>query len=186
MRRDELEHVIRAAAAISGDSEIVVIGAAALLGTVPAPPPDLAQTLEADIYPLRHPELADVIDGAIGELSPFHEAFRYYAHGVGPDTAILPAGWEARLVRIQGEGTRGYVGYCLDPGDLAASKLAAGREKDRAFVRGLLAHRIVAAEQLQERIASLPVDAGLRGRLAEQVLAMARSQRSPGLPGVQD
>jgi hypothetical protein len=50
MRRDELEHVIRAAAAISGDSEIVIIGAAALLGTVPNPPPDLAQTLEADIW----------------------------------------------------------------------------------------------------------------------------------------
>ena len=69
MRRDELEHVIRAAAAITGDSGIVVIGAAALLGSVPSPPPDLMQTMEARIYPLRHPGLADVIDGAIGELS---------------------------------------------------------------------------------------------------------------------
>jgi hypothetical protein len=32
------------AAAISGDSEIVIIGAAALLGSVPSPPADLAQT----------------------------------------------------------------------------------------------------------------------------------------------
>jgi hypothetical protein len=65
MRREELEHVIRAAAAISGDSEIVIIGAAALLGSVPSPPADLAQTMEADLYPLRHPHLADVVDGAI-------------------------------------------------------------------------------------------------------------------------
>jgi hypothetical protein len=68
MRRDELEHVIRAAAAIVGESEIVVVGAAALLGAVPSPPPELTQTLEADVYPLRRPELASLIDGAIGEL----------------------------------------------------------------------------------------------------------------------
>jgi hypothetical protein len=37
-----LEQVL--AAAISGDSEIVIIGAAALLGSVPIPPDDLAQT----------------------------------------------------------------------------------------------------------------------------------------------
>jgi hypothetical protein len=172
MRREELEHVIRAAAAITGDSEIVVIGAAALLGAVPEPPADLAQTLEADVYPLRHPELVDVIDGAIGELSPFHETFRYYAHGVGPGTAILPAGWEGRLVRIQGAGTRGYVGHCLHPVDLAASKLAAGREKDTDFVRGLLRHGLVRAGPLLERIEGLPLDPERRRHLAEQVAAL--------------
>ncbi len=35
---------------------------------------------------------ADLIDGSIGELSPFHETFGYYAHGLGPETAALPAG----------------------------------------------------------------------------------------------
>lgn len=172
MRRSELEHVIRAAAAVSGESEIVVIGAAALLGSVPDPPDDLAQTMEADLYPLRRPHLADVVDGAIGELSPFHETFRYYAHGVGPSTAILPAGWEDRLVKIQNEGTRQYVGYCLDPGDLAASKLAAGREKDLAFVAGLLRHRIVTAEGLLGRVGLLPLDAERRRRIEQQVVAL--------------
>ena len=180
MRREDLEHVIRAAAAISGDSEIVVIGAAALLGSVPTPPADLTQTMEADIYPLRHPHLADVIDGAIGELSPFHETFRYYAHGVGPATAILPAGWDDRLVKIQGEGTRQYIGYCLDPYNLAASKLAAGREKDLAFVGGMLRHRIVAAEKLLERIGLLPVDTDRRRRLEFQVVALGRASGHGG------
>ena len=175
MRRDELEHVIRAAAAISGDSEIVVIGAAALLGSVPSPPADLAQTMEADIYPLRHPHLADVVDGAIGELSPFHETFRYYAHGVGPSTAILPAGWEGRLVKIQNEGTRQYIGYCLDLYDLAASKLAAGREKDATFVEGLLRHRIVSAGQLIERTGLLPLDTERRRRIELQVMALGKA-----------
>ena len=180
MRRDELEHVIRAAAAISGDSEIVVIGAAAILGSVPSPPADLAQTMEADIYPLHHPELADVIDGAIGELSPFHETFRYYAHGVSPSTAILPSGWKDRLVKVQNEGTRQYIGYCLEPYDMAASKLAAGREKDAAFVEGLLRHRVVTAERLLERIGLLPLDADRRRRLESQVVALGKATGRDG------
>ena len=180
MLREELEHVIRAAAAITGDSEIMVIGAAALLGSVPIPPPDLAQTMEADIYPLRHPHLADLIDGAICELSHFHETFRYYAHGVGPSTATLPTGWEDRLVKIQNERTRQYIGYCLDPYDLAASKLVAGREKDAAFVEGLLRHRIVTAEQLLQRIQLLPVDAERRGRLELQVASFGKSSERRG------
>jgi hypothetical protein len=180
MRRDELEHVIRAAAAISGDSEIVIIGAAALLGSVPSPPADLAQTMEADLYPLRHPHLADVVDGAIGELSPFHETFRYYAHGVGPTTAILPAGWADRLVKVQNEGTRQYIGYCLDPYDLAASKLAAGREKDITFVGGLLRHRIVTAEQLLGRVAVLPLDTERRRRIEMQVVALGKASGQVG------
>jgi hypothetical protein len=174
MRRDELEHVIRAAAAIAGESEIVVVGAAALLGSVPSPPAELAQTLEADLYPLRRPELADVIDGAIGELSTFHESFRYYAHGVGPATAILPAGWEARLVTIQNENTRHYVGYCLEPHDLAASKLAAGRAKDLDFVRALLRHRLVTLDVLRQRLAALPVAPDARQGLDARLEGLAR------------
>jgi len=42
---------------------------------------------EADIYPLQAPELAEKIEGAIGEGSQFHQTFSYYAQGVGPHTA---------------------------------------------------------------------------------------------------
>jgi hypothetical protein len=157
MRREELEHLIRAAAAVSGEREIVIVGAAALLGSVPDAPEELRQTAEADLYPLHRPELADVIDGAIGELSPFHEHFRVYAHGVGPDTAVLPAGWRDRLVRVQTAATDQNVGHCLEVHDLAASKLAAGREKDHAFVAALLRHAIIDRATLLERVAALPV-----------------------------
>jgi hypothetical protein len=47
----------------------------------------LLTSQEADIYPLGDPAKSDLIDGTIGELSPFHETFGYYAHGVGPETA---------------------------------------------------------------------------------------------------
>ena len=75
MRREELEHLIRAAAAITNQQEIVIIGSQSILGAFPNPPEILLQSMEADIYPLHRPDLADVIDGSIGELSPFQERF---------------------------------------------------------------------------------------------------------------
>src|SRR5512138_2062153 len=98
MKRAQLEHVIRAAAQIADDEEIVVIGSQAVLGQFPDAPPELLVSNEADVYPKNHPERWELIDGSIGELSPFHETFGYYAQGVQPGTAVLPPGWEERLV----------------------------------------------------------------------------------------
>jgi hypothetical protein len=68
---------------------------------------------------------------------------------VGPETATLPAGWEDRLIKIQNENTDLKIGYCLEPHDLAASKLVAGREKDGPFVETLLSHGLVNRATLQ-------------------------------------
>ena len=62
MRRHELEHLIRAAAAVTNEYEIVVIGSQSILGAVADPPAALLQSMEADCYPLKQPELADLID----------------------------------------------------------------------------------------------------------------------------
>jgi hypothetical protein len=101
-------------------------------------PPIAYQSEDADIYPRNHPERADDIDAAIGELSTFHETYGYYAHGVSPNTATLPAGWEQRLVRLSNPNTEGAVGLCLDIHDLVLAKYAAGREKDQEFNRALV------------------------------------------------
>lgn len=93
MKRSDLEHIIRAAGAVAGVMDIVVVGSQAILGAHPDAQPDLLRSMEADVFPLRDPGKADLIDGSIGELSPFHEQFGYYAHGVSPDTARLPQGW---------------------------------------------------------------------------------------------
>jgi len=97
MKRSELEHLIRAAGRIAGGREIVVIGSQAVLGQFPDAPVALLASMEADLYPRNDPGLADEVDGAIGEGSRFHEQYGYYAQGVGPDTATLPAagsgGW---------------------------------------------------------------------------------------------
>ena len=106
MTRQQLEHLIRAAAVIADDDELIVIGSQSILGQYPNAPSSLLVSVEADLYPKNHPERADLIDGTIGELSPFHDTYGYYARGVGPTTAVLPQGWEQRLVPVRNENTR--------------------------------------------------------------------------------
>jgi hypothetical protein len=141
--REQLEHLIRAAGAIVESDRIVVIGSQAILAAHPDAPAELRTSMEADLYPADNPAHSDIIDGAIGEGSPFHETFGYYAHGVGPETAVLPTGWERRAVVIRNDNTRQVSGICLHPVDLVISKLAAGRTKDTEFVRGMFRHRLV-------------------------------------------
>ena len=50
MKRRELEHLIRAAAAVTDQYEIVVIGSQSVLGAVPDAPEVLLQSREADCY----------------------------------------------------------------------------------------------------------------------------------------
>lgn len=155
MTRTELEHIIRAAAANADTDEIVIIGSQAILGSILNPPPETIISMEADVFPKNKPADSILIDGAIGENSIFHQTFGYYAHGVGPETAILPAGAFNRLVPVKNENTRGATGWCLDLHDLAASKLAAGREKDLSFVSVMLRHKLVDAARLRSRIDTL-------------------------------
>ena len=114
MQRPQLEHIIRAAAGITGAQEFVIIGSQAVLGQFPHAPPELLVSIEADLFSLRDPADSDLIDGSIGEGSPFHQTFGYYAHGVGADTAVLPNGWHERLVPVRNENTGGGTGLCLD------------------------------------------------------------------------
>jgi uncharacterized nucleotidyltransferase DUF6036 len=156
--RKQLEHLLRAAAEIADDDEIVVIGSQAILGQFPDAPASMRVSVEADLFPLNHPERADLIDGSIGELSPFHETFGYYAQGVAEETARLPKGWKDRLIIIQNENTRGVKGLCLEVHDLLVSKAIAGREKDVVFLGDAARHGLVRAEILLERLATVDAD----------------------------
>ena len=169
MKRSELEHIIRAASAITLYDEFVVIGSQALLARYPDAPQGLVASIEVDLYPLQRPEDSILIDGAIGEGSVFHQTFGYYAHGVGPDTATLPMDWERRLVAIRSENTRGATGWCLEAHDMAVSKLVAGREKDLEFVRGLLQHNMIDSESLVSRLSVTPLDEAARTLCAQRL-----------------
>ena len=157
MTRSNLEHIIRAAGTIADDTDIVVIGSQAVLGQHPDAPAELLISMEADVWPRNRPERTDMIDGSIGEGSPFQREFGYYAHGVDSTTAVLPRGWESRLVLVTGQNTRNIRGWCLEPHDLAVSKLVAGRPKDVDFLRAMLQHRFVDAATLRSRLAETEV-----------------------------
>ena len=171
MTRAQLEHLIRAAATIADDEELVVIGSQAVLGQFPDAPAELLASMEADLWPLHHPDRAELVDGSIGEGSPFHATFGYYAQGVGPETAVLPAGWRERLVPVRGPGTRGATGWTLEIHDLLVSKYVAGREKDRAFCRAALAHRLGDGAELRRRLAATALEPDVRAIVAARLEA---------------
>ena len=152
MHRQQLEHIIRAAAGITGAAEFVIVGSQAVLGQFPQAPGELLVSIEADVFSLRDPADNDLIDGSIGEGSPFHQTFGYYAHGVSAETAVLPEGWRERLIPVHNQNTGGGTGLCLEIHDLAVSKLVAGREKDIDFLNGLLRHRMVEVQVIHERL----------------------------------
>src|SRR5579884_3319156 len=70
MQRPQLEHIIRAAAGITGTNQFVIIGSQAVLGQIPNPPQELLASIEADLFSLRNTEDADLIDGTIGGRFP--------------------------------------------------------------------------------------------------------------------
>lgn len=134
MRLPELEHVIAAAAQIVGTDVFVVIGSQAILGTTSDPPAALLQSMEVDLYVPGDPEKSGRIDGALGDGSPFHQAFGFYAHGVGPETAKPPQGWQERLVPLdippRPGSSREVTAHCLEMHDLVLSKCYACRDRD--------------------------------------------------------
>lgn len=170
MTRQQLEHAIRAACDVADDTELIVFGSQAILGEHPDAPPELRASIEVDVQPVNRPERVDEIDVMLGELSQFHQTHGFYVHGVLLETAKLPAGWETRTVPVTDPyWTRGNVGRCLESHDLAASKLFAYREKDRDFVRVVLAERLVESEILIRRIQALPVEREQKARLTRWV-----------------
>ena len=175
MNREDLEHIIRASGDVTDEYEFIIVGSQAILGSIPYPEPIFKMSAEADIYPLNAPDLADRIDGAIGEGSRFHESNGYYAQGVGPDTAVLASGWKGRLHRIQNGNTNDRVGYCLDVVDLFLSKVQAGREKDRVFCMALMAHGHVQVDEALRLVSDMPLDDEAKRRLRARIQRWSRS-----------
>ena len=154
MKRAQFEHAIRAAGAILGVEEVLVIGSQAIHASIDFELAEAERSIEVDIAALDDDTgaQADLIDGSIGELSQFQETFGYYAQGVTPQTATLPRGWRRRLVRYASEGTGGVTALCLEIHDLWISKAIAGRPKDREFCEALIARSLVDASTLRKRL----------------------------------
>jgi hypothetical protein len=175
MQRSELEHIIRASGDVAEDDEIIVVGSQSILGQFPDAPTRLLVSMEADVYPNHHPDLAGKVDGAIGEGSAFHELHGYYAQGVGPETAVLPGGWKDRLIVVKNENTNGVAGLCLEVHDLTVSKFVAGRNKDLEFIQELIRHEMIQKIIMLTRLAETELQDAERKRISSKIEAMFSS-----------
>ncbi|WP_454854883.1 DUF6036 family nucleotidyltransferase [Promicromonospora soli] len=168
MRRDQLEHAIRAACQIIGHPEVIVVGSQSILGTYREDqlPPQATMSIEVDVLPIADgneetARLADIIEGVAGEFSPFEELHGFSIDGVDLETALLPDGWRDRLVKVQNHNTAAlsgepqFTGWCLDKEDLCVAKLCVLREKDRNFVGALLDAGLVDPVVIRHRLAEV-------------------------------
>ncbi len=117
-----------------------------------------------------------MIDGSLGELSPFHESYGYYAHGVGPETAVLPLRWRERAIRLETQNTAGAIAHCLHPLDLAYSKLAAARPKDTAFVGEMIRCNLVKAGAIEKIIEEETADTRVSPQFLLTTLDIAKGK----------
>ncbi|MFF1255026.1 hypothetical protein ACFVYC_21365 [Pseudarthrobacter sp. NPDC058329] len=97
MRRDELEHAIRAATQIIKDDRVIIIGSQAILGSYTEDQLPAAATMspEVDIAPMRDTDaeaLSDQLSFDAGEWSEFHAAYGFYIEGVGQADSHPAAG----------------------------------------------------------------------------------------------
>ncbi len=164
MNRSALEHLLRAAAAITGETTFYVVGTAAIVASLPTEaglPSVILRSREADLIPASSSARSiDLIDGALGQDSTFDGTFGYYADGVEFSTVTYaPAGWRNRAITFTSAATRGAEGLCMEPHDLAISKLCAGREKDLEFVRGLIEAKLISKEILRLRLSEVVASA---------------------------
>jgi len=179
MGPQEFEHVLAAAAEVTGQEELVVVGSQAILGSFEQPPESMLHSLEVDIYPLHDPDAADFIDGSLGDGSQFHLTYGYYAHGVGPETAKAPRGWQERLVmrkipqRVASKRTA--IAWCLEAHDLVLSKCAADRDRDWDYATNALETGIVQADVLLTRLPDMPVTDELRDHIEKMLRGIIAS-----------
>lgn len=93
MTREQLAHLLRLAASVADDEEVIVVDSQAILGSYednklrePAHPLDRSGRL---LHQRPGPHEENQTHGAPGEDSASHEMFGYYAQGVDVTTATL-------------------------------------------------------------------------------------------------
>ena len=108
MKRDELEHIIRASGEIAEVKKVIIFGSQSILAQFPdlsnlISEPDYSQrsiliqnceilqgSIEADVMIPDSREKTELVEAVLGELSIFHDTFGYYAQGVDLSTSKLP------------------------------------------------------------------------------------------------
>lgn len=170
MKKQQVDHVLRAAGSITGERQFIIIGSQSLHGKYPDLADQILTSFEVDLIASKHVERTEWLN-VIGVDSQFHETFGYYADAVDVGTATLPKGWKGRLVNLPAGDTDGVRGLCLDPHDLAIAKYAAFREKDLVFTRELARRGITSKKRLLELLEQTDVAGDLSEKIRARIAA---------------
>ena len=168
MKKQQVDHVLRAAGRITGEKQFIIIGTQSLHGKHPDMADDIVRSAEVDLIAKRDASRTEWLN-VIGQDSSFHEQFGYYADAVDETTATLPRGWKGRLVNLPSGDTGGVVGLCLDPHDLAIAKYVACHEKDVVFTRELARRGIVSNDRLLALLEQTAVSEEIRKRIIAHI-----------------
>jgi len=87
--------------------------------------------------------------------------------GVSETTAVLPDKWKERLITVENLNTNGIKGLCLEPHDMAISKLVACREKDFEVCKILYNHGLLKKEILLVRLEQTSLDENVYSKVLD-------------------
>ena len=169
MKKRHIDQVLRAAGALTGEKEFVIVGSQALHGRVPNVPETLVRSAEVDLLATKSADRLAWLN-ALGQGSPFHEQNGYYADPVDETTVKLPRGWRSRLIELPKGEASDIRGACLDPHDLAISKYVARREKDLQFTKALARRGYTSKRRLLDLLKATPVAEETRERIRADIV----------------
>ena len=146
MKKQQVDHVLRAAGRITGQKQFVIVGSQALHGKHPDLPDEICRS--AEVVPDRkgHSQQDGMAQRRRGlALPPVLRVLRRSRQRID---GHAPARMAWALVNLPEGDTEGVRGLCLDPHDLAISKYYARREKDLTFTRELARRRFTTKARL--------------------------------------
>jgi hypothetical protein len=178
MRRQAIEHMLRAAGEATGQKRFVLVGSAAVTIWFDTVPSGMAMTPEADLFApdADDPEqISFELDTILGQMSAFHDAHGYFVDGVSPNTARLPADWRDRAIEYANPNTNGVVAIIPAPEDIAVAKLVRCDDRDLDFIVAGVRHGLLDMTLVETRATGLQIDDLEQGSMQEK-LAILRGR----------
>src|SRR5689334_24069104 len=86
MKKQQVDHILRAAGRITGEKRFVIIGSQSLHGKYPDMADEIVMSAEVDLIAMKNPRLTDLLN-EIAVDSLFHQNYGYYADPVDATTA---------------------------------------------------------------------------------------------------
>lgn len=163
--------VVRDAARLIREGELVVFGSAALafwLGEAP-------QSRDVDVWTVPA-ERGELIEAMMGELSWYHEKFSIHAEVWGPETFKAPPGWRTRAKVFSFDECPTVRVVCAHPHDVVLAKLERLDPKDQEHVRAVLKQLPLTRERLDSLVAEYvePRDAEREARFQANLAWLRR------------